>query len=113
MFKQVKAPVVSNAVLSTVAVLKGGNAAVVKEAQLANAEALIVVTAAGIAIDTRTDDSNADCPIEMRELGRPTDFKSVQPLKALAGIVVQLAGIVTSPLATSGGYMQAHVGLPL
>jgi hypothetical protein len=41
--------------------------------------ALIVVTASGIATERRPLAPNADCPIDVTELGRSTDFKAVQP----------------------------------
>jgi hypothetical protein len=85
------------------------NAAVVKDAQLANAEAPIEVTPAGIAMDSRPDPIKAEAPIDVSELGSSIVFKARQPKKALAGILVVLAGIVTSPFA-SGVIRQAHVG---
>ena len=51
MFKQVKAFVVSKAVLSTAAALVMENTTDVKEAQVSNAVAPILVTAAGIATE--------------------------------------------------------------
>jgi Trk K+ transport system NAD-binding subunit len=57
--------VLVNAVLSTVAVLVSANTTVVKEAQLANAEALIVVTADGNTIVVIAVLANALWPIEL------------------------------------------------
>jgi hypothetical protein len=110
MFTQVKAFVPLNAELETVAVLVIENTADVKDAQLPNAEAPIVVTAARIAIASRPELANALTPIDVSELGRLTDFKAAQPSKELAEILVVPAGIVTSPFPT-GVIKQKHIGL--
>ena len=82
LFKQVKAPVVSNALASTVAMLVRGNTTEVKEAQLANADAPTEVTAAGIEIERRPLLANADWPIDVTELDKLIDVKALQPSKA-------------------------------
>ena len=65
MFKHRAVGVLTNAVLSTVAVLVRANTTVVKDAQLSNAEALIVPTAAGNAIDVIAVLANALWPIAL------------------------------------------------
>ena len=61
----------------------------------------IVVTASGIATERRPLRVNAYILIFVSELGRSSVFKAVQPSKARVGILVQPAGMVTSPF-TSG-----------
>ncbi len=83
---------------------------VTKDSQPLNALSLIMVTAAGMMTKRRPVIGNAFLPIDVRELGRSTDFKAVQPINAASGIVSAPAGIVTSPL-TSGVIKQEHVVL--
>ncbi len=59
LFTQLKAFVVSNAVLATVTVIARGNTTAVKEAQLKNALPPILVTVAGIEILVRPLEANA------------------------------------------------------
>ena len=86
MFKQVKALVVSKAVLETAAVLVRGNTTDVKEAQVSNAVAPTDVTLAGMTMLVRPDCLNAVPPIETScdPLPKLTVAKDAQPSKALS-----------------------------